>query len=221
VTNHALSNHTFSQFHLAKIPVHALHAEATLIETYLHQVFLRDDCSPESDVTDTESTERAALDQLNHLRSGTGFLEISWFPCVCHLLNLILKEFCRAGKLLLNAMTSLQNSLGHSAVFSYFCTERGLKKTTIPESNITYWSALQRMVESIVELRPTIREFLRTHGSFHLDDDVFVLAAQLKSILEWFRQLLLVMESDALGNINRVFCTLAAICKTHVDAPAN
>jgi hypothetical protein len=134
---------------------------------------------------------------------------------------LILKEFCGAGSSLLKGITSLQNSLGQNAVFSFFCAERGLKTTTIPEPNITRWSSLHRMVESIVELRPTILDFVRTNSSLRVEESVFVLAGPLKGTLDKFTQLLMVMESDAFGNISNVFCTFQSIRKTLADAPAN
>jgi hypothetical protein len=211
VMSHVLHKNTFTVCHLATIPVDSLHADGQFLANHVNEVLVQYECSPLSSVTDTDSTEQKAMTELNRLRGSMGLPQMAWMPCICHLLNLVLREFCERGEESFRPMKALQRTLSHSAVFSYFCQDKGLRKTTIPELNTIRWSSVQHMVDTIVDLAPVIREYALVNNSFHVEDKVFLLATQLKPLLDQFIQLLTVMEADSFGNITKVFCTFAAI----------
>lgn len=222
VMAHVLHEGTFTQCHLATVPIGSLHADAQFISERIEEVLFRFGLSPESSVTDTEATELAAIKLLNRRREEQSQPPIAWFPCICHILNLVLKQFYETGASHFAVMKSLQRILSRSTVFTEFCREQGAKRTTIPELEPTRWSSMYRMVHAIVELRPTIIAFRDvSRPMIDITDDAFILADQIHETLREFKDILVQFESDAFGNICKVYPAFIAIRTLLKNTPSN
>jgi hypothetical protein len=76
------------------------------------------DIAPMVCATDTEAAETSALRHLNEMRAAAQKPQIAWFPCVCHLINLVLQAFATAGAKLFAPLKNLETSLGRSSSFT-------------------------------------------------------------------------------------------------------
>jgi hypothetical protein len=215
VTCHALCRGRFQSSHLATVPCKSLHVTADYIAREVDCVLQDFNIHPVACSTDTNATERKAVELLNIMRTQRGEPKVNWFPCVCHLLNLTLKAFCLGSHALLSPMRDLQRSLGHSGVFSQFCVDEGATRTTIPEANATRWSSIFSMVRGIGDLRNEI-------VSFKPDvEETISLAEQLLPILDLFRQAFDLFQSERFGTICEIRCAFVGLRRHLATVPLN
>ena len=90
VTSHELCHGRFQSSHLATIPCTSLHVTAEYIAREVDLALQDFKITPVACATDTNTTERKAVGLLNTMRMERGEPKMNWFPCVCHLLNLVL-----------------------------------------------------------------------------------------------------------------------------------
>jgi hypothetical protein len=178
------------------------------IAAQLEELLDKYDLDPIACVTDTDSTEIKAFDLLNEARKRKGKPAMHWLPCFCHLINLVLKAFMRAGSDLYAPLKAIENQLGNSARFTALCTEAGRSRKTVAQSIDIRWASYHNAVASIIELEAQIRLFRPNKRE---DDTAFERGKELLPILAQFRAVLEAFEGDSPGTIAEVSVELKAL----------
>jgi hypothetical protein len=200
----ALCDDKFYQCNLATIPVNVPKCDAKFIASELEHLLDECDLAPTACVTDTDSSEIEAAGILSNRQKGKGKPGLTWFPCICHLLNLVLKAFLKAGVVNLKPLKHLINALGHSTVFTAICRAAKKKRTKLAQPTKIRWASHAEMVQSIIDLRDELADFIGRSRA----EPLVTTAIDLQPILAFFLTALKVFEGNEYGKLAEIRGTL-------------
>jgi hypothetical protein len=198
VIGHVQYDGKFWYCHLSTVSVESLHANVPFIRGHIGEILAKDNLTPESTATDTNSTQETALAELYRRRQEKTLPPIALFPRARHVLNSILKEFCTMGVENLAAMRNLRNALG-----GVLYSQRGPTRQS-PGMTFARWSSVCRMPRAILVLPGTICDFLGVSPAFKMAKYIFGRAEQAHPMLRLLRDLFLQFGADGFGNILKV-----------------
>jgi hypothetical protein len=206
-----LCDDNFFEANLGTIPVDEERCDAKYIAHKIEELLELFDIEPRYCATDTEPLEPAALKKLNKHRRNAGKAELKWFPCICHIINLAMKEFAKLGRELLHPIKALENSLARDSSFTVFLRGEGSARHTIAQSTEVRWESTSETVCSILDLQQEILQYLKKPGA-NADAQIAIQrCSELQPILDLFQETLHVFEADDLGTISYVHWDLKAL----------
>ena len=124
-------------------------------------------------------------------------LGIDWFPCFCHVANLILGDFVSSINQQFSAIQNLQNHIGRSSVFKRFCIQENSKITSIPSFSRTRWYSAFSMLDAVFKLKSIIIKYIETEDqSISLDDNFWSIIQILHAIFKSFKEITNKLEKD-------------------------
>jgi hypothetical protein len=200
-----LQDDHFVEYNLGTIPVTAQVESADVVAELVGNLIEQYAIEPTSCSTDSAAVESAALRLMNELRERRGHAPITWFPCFCHFINLILKEFASKGKKQFVELTELERSLNDSCAFSAFLRSIDSPQLKISKPTEVRWSSKIEMCYSIVNLKNFILAFRETKET----EDAIATAEELIPILGIFEAILKRFESNEPGLIGEVQRSIA------------
>jgi hypothetical protein len=190
----------FIEYNLGTIPVTAQVRDAPEVARLVGDVIERYAIEPRSCVTDSEAVESAALRQMNLARERNGHPKMTWFPCFCHLINLILRAFAAASKDEMFGLRELERSLGECCAFTAFLRSVDSKRLTIARPTEIRWSSKIEMCYSVVALKNHILAFRNTPQAAQAIRD----AEDLIPVLGIFEEVLHRFETNEPGLIGEI-----------------
>jgi hypothetical protein len=204
----SLFNGAFDECNRGTIPVDELKCGAEYLAGKLDALLEEFDIAPRACVTDTDATENADARLLNELKKKAKSPTLHWFPCVSHILNLILKAFFEAESGLFALLKHLTNSLAHSSGFTELCRELGSARTTIATPCDTRWMSQYEMVNRLNDLEVEIRNFV---GDTSQTRETVAAGKAVLPILRIFKAALERFEADTFGVMGDVKLTFIGL----------
>ena len=147
-----------------------------------------------SDTTPLMPATNAALCQ---------YIESQWFPCFCHIMDLLLQTIVESAYPTIEQMFVHQKTLGHSTVFHNYLIEHEAPVTTLPSYTPTRWFSIFELMDHYVKLKTFIADFLAASNE-DFDPDVFDAVADLLNVVATAKRAILDLESESFGTISMV-----------------
>ena len=146
-------------FTLAHTPMIEEHCDANIIRKYLKKIIMeygllrRIKCA----VTDNGGAVPAAF---NDKIPENERLNITRFPCICHLINIYAKTFQECMKEELDDILRIKSAFDKPC-FTAFLISKGSPKTKIASFTAIRWTSLFNLLSDLISLKPLIIEYNR------------------------------------------------------------
>ena len=132
---------------------------------------------------------------------------INWYPCYCHIMNLLLQDFIYICGDRLQPLLDMQRTLGSSTVFHNYIVHQNACVTSLPNVTPTRWYSLYKLMNNTLKLKMHIINFLSTHRYKSIDsppEDFFDDLQQLFSVFATAKYVMQKLESDKFGTLSVV-----------------
>ena len=139
-------------------------------------------------------------DTANVMKATSDCLGLEWYPCYCHVANIILQTFIQACEKPFNEVQEMQRQLGRNSAFRDFCRSKGSRIISIPSFTETRWYSAYSMFKAISILHPLINQFLEEERK-PIPQEIFWDNVEIMlSVLSGFREVILNLERNDFGS---------------------
>lgn len=201
---------------VAHHPLSAIHADAPYISGVLHEIF--ENFFPRSKI------EGIVTDTTPLMPAIANHLHITWSPCYCHIINLLLQSFIQICDDKLSDLFLIQATLGSSTVFHNYIIGQNVKVTSLPSVCATRWFSLYKLMRNTIILQPQIQHFLENNHYDKLSippDEFFQDISLLINVFATAKNVMKHLESESFGTISYVIDAFRLIKHSVDNLPDN
>ena len=163
---------------------------------------------------DIQNVTSCVSDNCNLMIAVGNKLPFMRFPCVCHILNLIMGTFIESAREHLQPIIKIVNLLEKSTNYQMFINDKGCKK--VSSFCITRWTSFCCTVNDIIETQLELKEFLQDK----FDTSAIERANELIEFLNDYRKIITFYEADEFG-ASGFFLRDICIITDHLNALKN
>ena len=159
------------------------------------------------------SVTSCVSDNCNLMNAVGNLMPFKKFPCVCHILNLIMKTFITNANNVLKPIFNMLQKIECSTLYEKFVISKKCKK--VSSYCQTRWCSF---CSTVIDIKQTMAELREFHGK-EFDESIEVLTNSLIPLVESFQSIVKFYESDEFGatgfflahikDINELFTELA------------
>lgn len=142
-------------------------------------------------------------------------LHIWRIPCVCHLLNLIFKEFVSNCMETLKPFFTLLESLSRSSKYTIFSQKENIKK--VPSYIITRWTSFCETVLVFINTKEKILEFCLLNDLKSPSEKEWKKLSQLKNLCIEYKRIINFFEGDHFGASGFFLCYIDLITDKFIE----
>lgn len=146
---------------------------------------------------DTESIVSVTTDNCSTMISTCDILNLFRIPCVCHLLNLIFKEFVEKISTIINPFFELVSFLTRSNKYTIFVNNQKIKK--VPSYTNVRWTSFCKTVLILLETKEHILSFCLRENREVPNESEWKKLSLLKRLCEQYVDIVKFFEADQFG----------------------